>query len=68
MLKADGLNEAIIGRVYFTGQYVYSVEKCIEIVAREMPIDQAIEYLEFNTFQAYVGENTPIFIETNIKE
>jgi len=26
--------------------------------------DHAIEYLEFNTFSAYVGEKTPIWVET----
>jgi hypothetical protein len=29
----------------------------------EMEEIDAIEYLEFNTWNAYVGEKTPIFIE-----
>ncbi len=28
-----------------------------------MSHEEAWEYLEFNTFNAYVGENTPIYIE-----
>jgi hypothetical protein len=27
-----------------------------------MTYDEAVEYLEFNVTQAYVGENTPAFI------
>jgi len=26
--------------------------------------DEAIEWLEYNTFGAYVGEHTPIYVET----
>jgi hypothetical protein len=28
-----------------------------------MSDEDAIEYLEYNTFSAYVGEQTPIYIE-----
>jgi hypothetical protein len=27
-----------------------------------MPIDEAIEYMEFNVLGAYVGEDTPAFL------
>ena len=57
MLKADGFNEAIIG-------YTYSVEKCIEILMQDdMDYLDAREYLDFNTIGAYVGKQTPIFLE-----
>ena len=29
-----------------------------------MTLDDAIEYLEYNVFCAYVGEGTPIYIDT----
>jgi hypothetical protein len=28
-----------------------------------MDDEEAIEYLEYNTFSAYVGEKTPLFID-----
>jgi hypothetical protein len=28
-----------------------------------MAFDEALEFLEFNTFSAYVGEGTPIFVD-----
>jgi len=31
-----------------------------------MSHEEAWEYLEYNTFCAYVGENTPIFVSTSL--
>lgn len=63
-LQADGLDGAIIGIDEATMRLVYSKEKAIEIMAKEFGDDYecAIEYLEFNTFAAYVGEQTPVWV------
>ena len=60
---ADGFDDAIIG-LSWDSKVVYDANKCIEILIDEDGItyDDAVEFLEFNTFSAYVGENTPIFI------
>jgi hypothetical protein len=43
---------------------IYSVEKCIEILMQDdMDYLEAREYLDFNTIGAYVGKQTPIFLE-----
>jgi hypothetical protein len=63
ILSADGLDDALIGMCSRTGRYIYSSEKCIEILAKEMPPEEALEYFYFNTAGAYVGEGTPIFME-----
>ena len=63
ILFADGLDEAIIGFEPNAWKVVYSRGKCIEITSIDMDELEAIEYLEFNTFNAYVGEKTPIWIE-----
>lgn len=62
----DGYDDAIVG-ITRDGQLVYSIEKMVEICARdgEMEDLDAIEWLEFNTFCAYVGEKTPLFIYTS---
>lgn len=63
-LLADGFDEALIGVARRCGQLslaVYSREKCIEILAREMGED-AEEYFEFNVSGSWNGENTPIFL------
>ena len=68
MLKADGFDDAIIGYTYDMvaqeERLIYSVEKCIEILMQDnMDYLEAREYLDFNTIGAYVGKQTPIFLE-----
>ncbi len=61
-----GYNDAIVG-ITRDGQLVYSIEKLIELCAEQGEMEEidAIEWLEFNTFGAYLGEKTPIYIYTN---
>jgi hypothetical protein len=63
--SSDGYDDAAIG-VSTDGRLVYSVEKMIEILMRDgdMSVDDATEWLEYNTFNAYVGEMTPIWVYT----
>ena len=68
MLKADDFDEAIIGVGRRCGQpniVVYDAEKCREILRKEMQCDptDADEYFEFNVVGAWMGEDTPIFVE-----
>ena len=65
VLFADGLDDAIIGFSPNDWRVVYSREQCINIlmVSDEMPEEEAIEYLEYNTFNAYMGDKTPIWVE-----
>ena len=64
-LKADGFDEAIIGVEPNSMRLVYDRDKMIEILMIDEKLTEldAIEYLLFNTWDAYVGEKTPIFIE-----
>mgnify|MGYP001479734456 CR=1 FL=1 len=70
-LFADGLEKAIIGIAIVWGDngqkhvVAYSVQKVIEIFMKEndWSFDEALEYAEYNTFGAYVGENTPVFVD-----
>jgi len=73
-LFADGLDDAIIG---VGGQHgsnivlIYDRDKCIEILAEQFsqekdcedPYLEAVDYFGYNTECAYVGENTPIFMQ-----
>lgn len=69
ILKADGFDNAIIGIETNTMRLVYDKSKMIEILMDNdgMEYSDAIEHLEYNTFCAYVGERTPIYIETFLK-
>lgn len=62
---ADGLDDAIIGFDPNAWRVVYSRNECIKIMVKDqMDEEEAIEYLEFNTFNAYIGDKTPIWAET----
>lgn len=65
-LLADGLEDAYLGYVINTHHKsvaVYDATKCVEVLMRDgMTEEEAQEYLEFNTFCAYVGENGPLFV------
>ena len=64
LVKADGFDDAVIGIEVNTFRLVYSIDKMIAILTEDMCYEDAIEYLDFNVFSAYVGEKTPIYIYT----
>jgi len=64
-IVATGLDDAIIGLDEDQMRLIYSVDKCIDILAEDMPYEDAIEYFDFNVCSAYVGEKTPIWCWDN---
>ena len=65
LLFADGFDDAIIGVAagFDSPRVVYDTEKMAELLAGDgMTYEEAWEWLEFNTFGAYVGESTPIYV------
>jgi hypothetical protein len=66
LIKADNFDDAVVGIEVNTLRLVYSIDKMIVILTKddEMTYEDAIEYLDFNVFCAYVGERTPIYIYT----
>jgi hypothetical protein len=68
MLKADGLDKAIIGVAHRCGNptvVAYDIDKCIQLIEKNLNCEiwEAIEYFQFNVVGSYMGEYTPIFIE-----
>ena len=65
ILIADGFEEAFIGVAYQFGSpiAIFDRAKCIEILERDMSKEEAEEYFQFNVEGAYVGKNTPAFLE-----
>lgn len=64
-------DEAILGLAQRAGGTVcvaYDRARCIDILARDMSREEAEEYFEFNTASAWVGEATPVFIDTRWAE
>jgi len=64
-ITADGFGGAIVGVEPNTMRLVYDCDKMIEILMSDEELTEldAIEYLEQNTWNAHVGEKTPIYIE-----
>ena len=62
-LFADGFANAIIGYTD-DGKIVYSKSKMVEVLISEedMSLIDAIEHCEFNIWNSYVGEFTPIYV------
>jgi hypothetical protein len=63
ILMADGFDDAIVGLCCNTLRVIYDYDLMIEILEDEgMEEMEAIEHLEFNVINAYVGPQTPIFM------
>jgi len=67
MMFMDGFDDAIVGVCYQYGRppvVAYSLRKVItKLMEDGMTEEEALEYWEFNQLGAYMGENTPVFIE-----
>ena len=64
LLKADGLDNAVIGVEDLSERLVYSKFKVLEILMEEgMTQEDALEHFYYNIKGAYVGEKTPIWVE-----
>lgn len=68
ILLADGFEDALIGITeYGPGREqlaVYDRDKCVEVLMTRdgMTDEEAVEFFEFNTLGAWVGEKTPLFL------
>lgn len=49
---------------------VYDYDKCVDILIERdgMSYDEAVDYMEFNVIGAYVGQQTPIFLQKTDEE
>jgi hypothetical protein len=68
LLKANGFDDAIVGigrRKGSENGIVYNYDKCVEILIKrdDMDYEGAIDFMEYNVVDAYVGPSTPIFVK-----
>jgi len=67
VLDPEYFDEAILGVIHdFNRTAVcYSESKIIELLMKEdgMDYDEAIEYYQFNILGAWMGEDTPMYLE-----
>jgi hypothetical protein len=65
LLTLDGFDEAILGVVERINLQVfcYDRNKIINILMRDMNLEDAMEYYEYNILGAYMGESTPVYLD-----
>jgi hypothetical protein len=67
-LLADGYEDALVGVGHRAGGAVavYDWEKCLKVLMDrdKMTYEEAQEFFDFNTLGSFVGEFTPVFLET----
>lgn len=69
-LMADGFEDAIVGlSLAQPGRptlVVYDYEKCVRVLTKRdgMSREDAEEFLSFNTVGAWLGDSTPVFVNT----
>ena len=66
LLVADGFDDAIVGYFDELKKVVYSSNACVDILMANhgMEYDEAIEFFAFNVQGSFVGDKTPLFINT----
>lgn len=67
-LLADGFNKALLGVLIRPDPMpplaVYDIHLMVEVLQEDgMEGVEAEEYLDYNTFGAYVGPTTPLYVE-----
>ena len=73
LFKADGFDEAVLGVGRRCGQpvlLVYDYQKCCEVLVKrdKMTYEEAEEFMEYNVVGAWVGDKTPVFVNTDKEE
>lgn len=66
-----GLDDAFIGTAYRGGELVavYDCSLIIAILVEEgMTVDEALEYIDYNILNAWIGEQTPIVVNLHSLE
>ena len=64
ILKADGLDAAVFGIEYPSKRLMYLKSRCIKIFMNDgMEEMDAWEHYSYNVEGAYVGEQTPIWMD-----
>jgi len=67
-LTADGFEDAILGietSMNSKPRVVYSITECINILMErdKMTYSEAMEYFSYNVDGAYMGEQTPVWVD-----
>ena len=69
MMFVDGYDSAILGMDTEYQRVIYSKSKMVDVLIQDgLSESDALEWLEYNVWNTYVGEHTPIFLHELTKE
>jgi hypothetical protein len=70
LLFVDGHDNAIIGiaRQFNRISVIYDKDKVVKNLCRDMSLEEAHEFFEFNIIGAWLGDHTPTFFELGFTE
>ena len=69
MIFVDGYDTAILGMDTEYQRVIYSKSKMVDVLIGDgLSESDALEWLEYNVWNTYVGEHTPIFLHELTKE
>jgi hypothetical protein len=63
---AEGLDDAIMGIDQESMRVIYSVYRCLSILAMDMSMSEAISHFEKNISNSFTDEKRPIWCKDNI--
>jgi hypothetical protein len=61
--KIDGFDKAVIGMEVKTNRLIYSVKKCVNILKKQMPTEEAIDHFYMVVFAENTKFQKVIFCE-----
>jgi hypothetical protein len=64
LVTADGFDDAILGIDSKSYRVIYDADIMVEILMEDedMSEEEALEYLDYNVFNAWIGDQTPIYL------
>lgn len=64
LVTADGFDDAILGIDSKSFRVIYDADEMVEILMEDegMSEEDALEHLDFNVFNAWIGDQTPIYL------
>lgn len=65
----NGYDDAIIG-ISNDNRLIYSIERMVSLCSEQgdLSLDDALEWLDYNTFSTSIGDKTPIYANTYFEQ
>jgi len=64
LVTVDGYDDAILGIDSKSYRVIYDADEMVDILmeTEDLTEEEALEYLDYNVFNAWIGDQTPIYM------